>query len=82
MPGLVVGAIGLDQLLRAIGREPDHLLAQAPTPDVGEHLLVVDRLAQNCANRMAERLRDQRPRIDDGAVEIEEGRSEEHRRPS
>ena len=69
---LVVGAIHIDQLVHPVGVEVVHLRDQAGTADRSADELFV-RLAPEHRHRCVPHRRDDdRPRVDQGAVEIEE----------
>ena len=69
---LVVGAVDVDELVDAVGVELVHLRDQAGPADRGAHELLVRLAPEHGHGRMPHRGDDDRPRVDQGAVEIEE----------
>ena len=69
---LVVGAVHVDELVDPVGVEVVHLRDQAGPADRGAHELLVRLAAEHGHRGVAHRGDDDRPRVDQGAVEIEE----------
>src|SRR5919197_1925428 len=75
---LVVRAVAPDELVDLVGREHGHLRLETGPADRAEELVVAELLTQHLARRMPHRGEDDRARVDDGAVEIEENDREAH----
>ena len=69
---LVVGAVDAHELVDALRVERLHLRLEARPADGGEQLLVAVGAAQDRLGGVAHRGEDDRARVDDGAVEVEE----------
>ena len=75
---LVVLAVAGDELVDPIGIDQPHLLDQARAADCAAELLVRDVAAKDGLRGVAHRRDDDRPRVDHGAVEVEEHDREAH----
>ena len=77
---LVVGAVDVDELVDAVGIEVAHLRDQARAADRGADALLVRLAAEHGHGGMSHRGEDDRPRVDQGAVEVEEDDAVPHDR--
>ncbi len=75
-----MGAVGLDELVHPIGIEVTHLRDQPRAADRRADELLVGLTAENGQRRVLHRGDDDRARVDQRAVEIEEDRVEAHGR--
>ena len=75
---LVVGAVHVDELVDAVRVEIAHLGDEARAADRGAHELLVGLAAEHRHGRVPHRGEDDRPRVDQGAVEIEEDDAATH----
>ena len=69
---LVVGPVDVDELVDALGIEVAHLGDQPRPADRGAHELLVRLAAEHRHRRVAHRGDDDRPGVDQRAVEVEE----------
>ncbi len=76
---LVVGAVDVDQLVDAIRVEIAHLRHEPLPTDGGTHSVLVGLTAEHGDRRVTHRGHDDRPRVDQGAVEVEEDDAVAHR---
>ncbi len=76
---LVVGTVDVDELVDALGIELAHLGDQALPADRGAYELLVRLAAEHRDRRMAHRGEDDRPGVDERAVEVEEDDAVAHR---
>ena len=72
MQWLVVGSVRLHELVDAVGVEITHLRDQPGPTDGGADELLVGLTAEHGHRGVPHRGQDDRPRVDQGAVEIEE----------
>ena len=78
MERIVVRSVDLDQLVGAVRVELPHLRNEALASDRGRQLLVGDLPIEHGANGVLHRREDDRPRVDQRAVEVEEADGETH----
>ena len=78
--GLVVGAIHLHELVDAVGVEVAHLGEEARPADGGADALLVRLEPEHGHRRVPHRRDDDRPRVDQSAVEVEEDDRVPHNR--
>ena len=69
---LVVRPVGLDELVDALGVELAHLRDQSRAADRRAHELLVGLAPEHGRASVAHRSEDDRPRVDQRAVEVEE----------
>ena len=75
---LIVRPVNRDELVRTVGRKGLHLRLEPRPADRGHQLLVGNLHAENLPGGVSHRSENDRARIDDGAVEIEENDRKTH----